>query len=95
MANLENLETPFLTFTNAIVEPGYMGDEAELTALHRRTEALDYALREGKEFDVLLDMLAEDNQNPIEYVEQVEANIQTIITYQLIPEDWDYWQDKF
>ena len=88
-------ESPFLTYTNAVIEPGYMGDEAELAALHRRTEALDYALRTGKEFDVLLDMLAEDGQDPMAYVEKVEANVQTIITYQLIPEDWAYWRDKF
>lgn len=92
---MEIFETPFLTFTNASNSPNYMGEEAELADLHRRTEALDYALRTGKEFDVLLDMLAEDNQNPIEYVEQVGNNIQQIIVCQLIPEDWDYWQDKF
>ncbi len=92
---MENLETPFLTYTNAANSDNYLGENEELKALNRRVEALDAALRTGKNFDILLDMLAEDNQNPIEYVETVGKNIELIIASHLVPEDWSYWQNKF
>ena len=91
---MENLETPFLTFTNAKNEPGYLGEQAEFEALIRRSELLDQAIRDGKNFDVLLDMLAEDQQDPVEYVEYVGENIELIIARQIVPNDWDYWRDK-
>jgi hypothetical protein len=47
------VENPFLTFTNIPIDDNYLGEVEELAALHRRTEALDYALRHGKEFNVV------------------------------------------
>ena len=91
---MENLETPFLTFSNAQDDPNYLGDDEELKALIQRSEALDQAIRTGRNFDILLDMLAEHNQDPIAYVEYVEKNIELIIARQIVPEDWDYWQNK-
>ena len=91
---MENLETPFLTFTNAKNDPGYLGEQAELKALIRRSEILDRAIRDGKNFDVLLDMLAQDNQDPVAYVQYVGENIQLIIARNIVPNDWHYWQDK-
>ena len=88
-------ETPFLTYTQLPSDPNYLGEAEELAALHRRTEALDYALRTGKEFDVLLDMLAEDGQDPVAYVDQVGENIELIIASHLVPEDLAIWQERF
>ncbi len=93
--HLTNLEQPFLTFTNIPLDDNYQGEVEELAALHRRTEAMDKAIREGREFDVLLDMLAEDGQDPIEYVESVEEQVNLIIAKNLVPDDWHYWRDRF
>lgn len=91
---MENLETPFLTFSNAKDDPNYLGDDEELKALIQRAEALDQAIRTGRNFDILLDMLAEHNQDPIAYVEYVGENTELIIARQIVPRDWDYWQNK-
>lgn len=91
---MENLETPFLTFSNAENSPEYLGEEKELEALIARSEALDQAIRTGQNFDVLLDMLAEHNQDPIAYVEYVGENLELIITNQIVPNDWNYWQNR-
>ena len=91
---MKNFESPFLTFTNTISDPNYMGEEAELAALHRRTEALDKALRTGKDFDILLDMLAEDGQDPCNYVEEVGEHIELVIAQNLVPEDIFYWAER-
>ncbi len=89
---MKNFEAPFLTYTNASCEEGYMGEAEELAALHRRTEALDRALRTGKEFDVLLDMIEEDGQDAAAYVDAVGENIELVIASHLVPEDLFYWQ---
>ena len=92
---MDNFETPWLTFTNAVIEPGYMGKEVELSALHRRTEALDVALSTGSHFDILLDMLAEDGQDPVDYVDNVGEKIELVIAQHIVPDDWNYWQVNF
>ena len=84
-----------LTFTNTPLDENYLGEVEELAALHRRTEALDHALRTGKEFDVLLDMVEEDGQDAAKYVEQVGQNIELIIASHLVPEDLAIWQQRF
>jgi hypothetical protein len=89
---MDSYESPFLTFTNAQCNPNYLGEAEELDALNRRTEALDKALREGREFDTVLDMLEEDGQDPIEYVEQVGQNINLVIASHLVPDDLVIWQ---
>ncbi len=91
---MENLETPFLTFTNAPGDPHYMGEIEELAALNRRTEALDRALRTGQEFDVVLDMLEEDGQDAAAYVDEVGENIELIIASYVVPEDLAIWQEQ-
>ncbi len=91
---MENLETPFLTFTNAPGDPNYMGEIEELAALNRRTEALDRALRTGQEFDVVLDMLEEDGQDAAAYVDEVGENIELIIASYVVPEDLAIWQEQ-
>lgn len=91
---MENLETPFLTFTNSISSSNYLGEKAELAALHRRTEALDKAIRTGKDFDILLDMLAEDGQDPCDYVDEVGEHIELVIAQNLVPEDIFYWAER-
>ena len=91
---MENVETPFLTFTNAPCDPNYMGEIEELAALHRRTEALDRALRTGQEFDVVLDMLEEDGQDAAVYVDEVGENIELIIASHIVPEDLAIWQEQ-
>lgn len=92
---MENLETPFLTFSNAQNSPEYLGEEQELKALIERSEFIDKAIRTGRNFDVLLDMIAEHNQDPIAYVEYVGENIQLIIAQSIVPRDWNYWRDNF
>jgi len=92
---MEHVESPFLTFTNSPLDPHYLGEIEELAALHRRTEALDYALRNGKEFDVVLDMVEEDGQDAAAYVNQVGENIELIIASQLVPDDLVVWQHRF
>jgi hypothetical protein len=89
---MQSFEAPFLTFTNAPDEPEYLGDEAELAALHRRVEALDEALRTGKNFDIVLDMLEEDGQDAAAYVEYVGENLEIIIASHLVPDDWNLWR---
>lgn len=89
---METFESPFLTFTNVSTDANYLGDELELAALHRRVEALDEALRTGENFDVLLDMLAEDEQDVIDYVEGVRENVELVIAQNLVPEDWNLWK---
>ena len=91
---MDNLETPFLTFTNAPGDPNYMGEIEELAALNRRTEALDRALRTGQEFDVLLDMLEEDGQDAAAYVDEVGENIELVIASHIVPEDLAIWQEQ-
>ncbi len=91
---MKNFEAPFLTFTNASSSPNYLGEAEELAALHRRTEALDQALRTGKDFDILLDMLADDGQNPCEYVDEVKDKIELVIARNLVPEDLFYWAER-
>ena len=90
-----DFESPFLTFTNTPLDENYLGEVEELAALHRRTEALDYALRTGKDFDVLLDMLEEDGQDAAAYVDRVGRNIELIIASHLVPEDLAIWQNRF
>lgn len=90
-----DFESPFLTFTNTPLDENYLGEVEELEALHRRTEALDHALRTGKDFDVLLDMLEADGQDPVEYVDRVGENIELIIASHLVPEDLAIWQNHF
>lgn len=90
-----DVESPFLTFTNTELDDNYLGEVEELAALHRRTEALDYALRHGREFDVLLDMVEEDGQNAAGYVEEVGQNIELIIASHLVPDDLAIWQRQF
>ena len=92
MASVEN---PFLTFTNTPSHEKYLGEVEELAALHRRTEALDHALRTGKEFDVLLDMLEEDGQDAATYVDEAGRKIDLIIASHLVPENLAAWQKEF
>ena len=92
---MENFEAPFLTYTNSSLNPNYLGEVAELAALNRRTEAMDRAIREGKEFDVLLDMIEEDGQDAAEYVEQLGQNIEIIIAQNIVPEDLAVWRQKY
>ena len=92
---MENAESPFLTFTNTPLDENYLGEVEELMALHRRTEALDHALRTGSEFDVLLDMVESDGQDAAAYVEQVGQKIELVIANHLVPEDLFYWQQRF
>lgn len=89
---MDSYESPFLTFTNAQCSSSYLGGKEEMEALNRRTEALDIALRTGQEFDTVLDMLEEDGQDPIEYVEQVGQDIELIIASHLVPDDIWLWQ---
>ena len=92
---MHNCDAPFLTYTNARISPKYMGDLEELAALNRRTEAIDKAIREGREFDVVLDMLEEDGQDAAEYVEQVGQNIEIIIAQNIVPEDIEVWRQRY
>ena len=92
---MSDFEAPWLTFTNTPVDDNYLGEVEELAALHRRTEALDHALRTGQEFDVLLDMVEEDGQDAAEYVDQVGQNIELIIASHLVPDDLAFWQRQF
>ena len=92
---MEFVESPFLTFTNTPLDDNYLGEVKELAALHQRTEALDKALKNPQEFDVLLDMLYEHGQDPIQYVEEVGQNIELIIASHVIPEDLAVWQRQF
>lgn len=92
---MECFESPFLTYTNSPNDPGYMGEEAELAALHLRTEALDHALKTGRDFDVVLDMLAEHGQDPIAYVEEVGEQVELIIASHIVPPDWAVWQGLY
>ena len=87
-----DVESPFLTFTNTPIDDNYLGEVEELAALHRRTETLDYALRTGKEFDVLLDMVEEDGQDAFTYVDEVGKQVELIIASHLIPENLTVWQ---
>lgn len=89
---MRNYDAPFLTYTNALISPQYMGEIEELHALNRRTEAMDKAIREGREFDVLLEMIEEDGQDAAEYVEQVGQNVEIIIAQNIIPEDLEVWR---
>lgn len=89
---MDCFESPFLTYTNSPDDPNYMGEAEELAALHLRTEALDHALKTGRDFDVVLDMLAEHGQDPIAYVEEVGAQVELIIASHLVPDDWAVWQ---
>ncbi len=91
---MRNTEAPFLTYTNAPISPNYLGEIEELAALHRRSEALDKALRTGDEFDVLLDMIEEDGQDAAAYVDQVGKNIELVIASHLVPEDLAIWQHR-
>jgi hypothetical protein len=90
-----DFDLPFLTYTNASGDRNYMGHDVELRALHRRTDALDYALRTGRDFDVVLDMLDEDGQDVEAYVNQVEENINIIIASQVTPDDLALWAREF
>lgn len=92
---MDSFETPFLTFTNSPDDPNYMGEAEELAALNLRVEALDNALRNPQEFDVLLDMLAEHGQDPLEYVEQTGEQIELIIASHLVPDDWAHCQGLY
>ena len=92
---MNNFDAPFLTYTNSSLNPNYLGDLAELAALNRRTEAMDRAIREGREFDVLLDMIEEDGQDAAEYVEQVGQNLEIIIAQAIVPEDLAVWKQKY
>lgn len=92
---MESVESPFLTFTNTPLDENYLGEVQELVALHRRTEALDYALRTGKEFDVLLDMVEEDGQDAYSYVDEVGERIELIIASHIVPDDLAVWQRQF
>lgn len=91
---MKNFEAPWLTFSNDINDPNYMGEIEELNALNQRVDALDRALKTGKNFDILLDMLAEHGQDPNEYVEQVQKNIEITIAQNLVPEDLFYWAKR-
>ena len=71
-----------------------MGEIEELAALHRRTEALDRALRTGQEFDVLLDMIEEDGQDAAAYVDEVGENIELVIASYVVPEDLAIWHNQ-
>lgn len=92
---MQNFEAPFLTYTNPCDSPNFMGTEAEWAALDRRVDALDHALRTGKDFDTLLDMLAEDGQDPCEYVERLGHNIEIIIANGIVPDDLGVWQAHY
>lgn len=84
-------DTSFLTFTNSPDDPNYMGEAEEMAALHLRTEALEHSLRTGRDFDVLLDMLAEHGQDPIAYVDEVCDEVELIVCSHLPPAklvDW-------
>ena len=87
-----DVESPFLTFTNTPIDDNYLGEVEELAALHRRTEALDYALRTGKEFDVLLDMVEQDGQDASIYVDDVGEQIELIVASHLVPSNLAVWQ---
>ena len=89
---MPDFETPFLTFTQNPSDPNFMGEIEELAAMNRRVEALDKALRSGKEFDVLLDMLAEDGQDPCAYVDSVGMQIEYMIANGIVPDDIGYWK---
>ena len=92
---MHNFDAPFLTYTNPSNNPNFLGKIEELAALNRRTEAMDRAIREGREFDVLLDMVEEDGQDAAEYVEQVGQNIEIIIAQNIVPEDLAVWRQHY
>ncbi len=92
---MQNFDAPFLTYTNSSNNPNFLGEIEELAALNRRTEAMDRAIREGREFDVLLDMVEEDGQDAAEYVEQVGQNIEIIIAQNIVPEDLAVWRQHY
>lgn len=92
---MKNYDAPFLTYTNAAINPNFMGEIEELAALNRRTEAMDQAIREGRDFDCLLDQIEEDGQDAAEYVEQVGENIEIIIAHRIIPEDLEVWRQQY
>lgn len=87
-----DFESPFLTFTNTPLDRNYLGEVEELAALHRRTDALDYALRHGKEFDVVLDMLEEDGQDASDYVDLVGQQLELIKVQNIVPADLQSWR---
>ena len=92
---MENFDAPFLTYTNSSINPYYLGEIEELNALNRRTEAMDKAIREGREFDVVLDMLEEDGQDAAQFVDEMGKQIEIIIANQIIPEDLEVWRQKY
>lgn len=92
---MESFDSPFLTYTNSRINPYYLGDIEELEALNRRTEAMYKAIREGREFDVVLDMLEEDGQDAAEFVDEMGKQIEIIIANKIIPEDLEVWRQKY
>ena len=92
---MENFDAPFLTYTNPRISSNYLGDIKELAVLNRRTEAMDKAIREGREFDVVLDMLEEDGQDAAQFVEHVGEQVEIIIANGIVPEDIEVWRQHY
>lgn len=88
---MSDLESSFLTFTQLPSDPGFMGYEAEMNAMHLRTDALDRFLRNEEKADVLLDMLAEHGQDPAAYVRAVQQQVNSQVGNQINPNEIDFW----
>jgi len=90
---MTDLEHPFLTFTQVPSDPGFLGYEAEMDAMHQRTDALDRFLRGEEDPDVLLDMLAEGGQDPAAYVRSVQQQVNNQVGNRINPNEIDFWSN--
>lgn len=79
-----DFDFPFTTYLKDYENPTFEGYEQEIKFLFQRQQLIDkLCSTDFKEMDVLLDMLAEQGLDPIEYVSDVQQNIQNIIANEI------------
>lgn len=79
-----DFDFPFTTYLKDCSDPSFLGYEEEVKRLFQRQQLIDkLCSTEFKEIDVLLDMLAEHEIDPIDYVSSVQSNVEEIIANEM------------